>query len=149
MASNLKEKEKTIMRNAIVATVLALATLVAAPAFAAPGGEDAPAKTQRAEGGKGGKHFPMPAAEFKAKVDKRQAKARQHMEERASKLPANEAKELRAKFEETTKKVNVEVAKAVADGTVTKEEAHAVRAVSPHHGKHARHHGTKGDRGKK
>ena len=128
------------MRNAIVATVLALATLIAVPAFAAPGGGNAPAKTQRAEGEKGGKHFPMPAAEFKAKVDARQAKARQHMEERASKLPANEAKELRAKFEETVKKVNVEVAKAVADGTVTKEEAHAVRAANPHHGKHARNH---------
>lgn len=147
MVSNLKEKEKTIMRNAIVATVLALATLVAAPAFAAPGGGNAPAKTQRAEGEKSGKHFPMPAAEFKAKVDKRQAKARQHMEERASQLPANEAKELRAKFEETLKKVNVEVAKAVADGTVTKEEAQAVRAVSPHH-KHA-HHGKKGGGAKK
>ncbi len=142
------------MRNAIVATVLALATLIAAPAFAAPGEGNAPAKTQRAEGEKGekgekgAKHFPMPAAEFKAKVDKRQAKARQHMEERASKLPANEAKELRAKFEETLKKVNVEVAKAVADGTVTKEEAHAVRAASPHHGKHARH-GKKGGGAKK
>lgn len=148
--SNLTEKEKTTMRNAIVATVLALATLISVPAFAAPGDAqgNVPAKTQRAEGEKGGKHFPMPAAEFKAKVDKRQAKARQHMEERASKLPANEAKELRAKFEETLKKVNVEVAKAVADGTVTKEEAHAVRAVSPHHGKHARH-GKKGGGAKK
>jgi hypothetical protein len=132
------------MRNAIVATVLALATLIAVPAFAAPGGSqgNVPAKTQRAEGEKGGKHFPMPAAEFKAKVDARQAKARQHMEERASKLPANEAKELRAKFEETVQKVNAEVAKAVADGTVTKEEAKAVRAANPHahHGKHARNH---------
>ena len=141
-------ERENIMRNAIVATVLALATLIAAPAFAAPGEGNAPAKTQRAEGEKGAKHFPMPAAEFKAKVDKRQAKARQHMEERASQLPANEAKELRAKFEETIKKVNVEVAKAVADGTVTKEEAKAVRAVSPHHGKHARH-GKKGGGAKK
>ena len=134
------------MRSTIVATVLALATLVAVPAFAAPGQDsrsqgNVPAKTQRAEGEKGNKHFPMPAAEFKAKVDARQAKARQHMEERASKLPAGEAKELRAKFDETVKKVNVEVAKAVADGTVTKEEAKAVRAANPHHGKHARHHG--------
>jgi hypothetical protein len=135
------------MRNAIVATVLALATLIAVPAFAAPGqgarsqGNE-PSKAQRAEGEKGGKHFPMPAAEFKAKVDARQAKARQHMEERASKLPAGEAKELRAKFEETVQKVNAEVAKAVADGTVTKEEAKAVRAANPHahHGKHARNH---------
>ena len=135
------------MRNAIVATVLALATLIAVPAFAAPDGSprsqaNVPGKTQRGEQGEGKKHFPMPAAEFKAKVDARQAKARQHMEERASKLPANEAKELRAQFEATVQKVNAEVAKAVADGTVTKEEAKAVRAANPHahHGKHARNH---------
>lgn len=127
------------MRSTIVATVAALATLVAVPAFAAPAQGDAPAKTQRAEGDKGGRHFPMPAAEFKAKVDKRMAKARAHMEERAAKLPANEAKELRAKFDATAQNVNAEVAKAVADGTVTKEEAKAVRAANPHHGKHARH----------
>jgi membrane protein involved in colicin uptake len=131
------------MRSTIVATVLAIATLVAAPAFAAPAQGNGPAKTQRAEGEKGerGKaHFPMPAAEFQAKVNARQARARQHMEERAAKLNAEEAKELRAKFDAAQQKVNAEVAKAVADGTVTKEEAKAVREASPHHGKHARHH---------
>jgi len=134
------------MRNAIVATVLALATLISVPAFAAPDGSrtqgNVPGKSPRAEGDQGKKHFPMPAAAFKAKVDARQAKARQHMDERASKLPANEAKELRAKFDATVQKVNAEVAKAVADGTVTKEEAKAVRAANPHahHGKHARNH---------
>jgi hypothetical protein len=127
------------MRSTIVATFLALGTLVAVPAFAAPAQGDAPAKSQRAEGDKGGKHFPMPAAEFKAKVDKRQAKARARMEEEAAKLPADQAKELRARFDATLQKVNAEVAKAIADGTVTKDEAKAVRAVSPHHGKHARH----------
>jgi hypothetical protein len=127
------------MRSTIVATVLALATLVSVPAFAAPAQGNAPAKSQRAEG-EGKKHFPMPAAEFKAKVDARQAKRRQRMEEEAAKLPADQAKELRAKFEATIQKVNAEVAKAVADGTVTKDEAKAVRAANPHahHGKHAR-----------
>ncbi|MDB4938591.1 MAG: hypothetical protein JWP87_5563 [Labilithrix sp.] len=128
------------MRSTIVATVLALATLVSVPAFAAPATSgSAPAKTQRAEG-EGNKHFPMPAAEFKAKVDARQAKARKHMEEEAAKLPADQARDLRAKFEATIQKVNAEVAKAVADGTVTKDEAKAVRAANPnaHHGKHAR-----------
>ncbi len=67
------------------------------------------------------------------------------MEERASKLPANEAKELRAKFDATAQNINAEVAKAVADGTVTADEAKAVRAASPHHGKHARH-GKKGNK---
>ena len=130
------------MRSTIVATVLALATLVAAPAFAAPAQGNAPAKTQRADGDKPRAHFPMPAAEFKAKVASHQAKARKHMEEKASALPADQAKELRARFEATQQKVNAEVAKAVADGTVTKEEAKAVRAANPHahHGKHARNH---------
>ena len=131
------------MRSTIVATVLALATLVAVPAFAAPAQGTAPAKTQRAEGDKGAKHFPMPAAEFQAKVNARQTKARARMEEKAAQLPADQAKELRAKFDANIAKVNAEVAKAVADGTVTKEEAQAVRAVSPHHGKHARN-GKKG-----
>ena len=143
------------MRSTIVATVLALATLVAVPAFAAPaqGRDAAPAKTQRgdAQGEKGAKHFPMPAAEFQAKVNARQTKARAHMEEKAAQLPADQAKELRARFDANIAKVNAEVAKAVADGTVTKEEAQAVRAASPHHGKHARHGtgGTKGNGEKK
>jgi hypothetical protein len=139
------------MRSTIVATVLALSTLVAVPAFAAPAQANAPTKTQRADGDKSdkGKHFPMPAAEFKAKVDARQAKARKHMEERAAQLPADQAKELRASFEANVQKVNAEVAKAVADGTVTKEEAQAVRAASPHHGKHARNAHQKSDKAKK
>ena len=124
------------MRSMIAATFLALSTLVAVPAFAAPV-QGAPAKAQRADDGKGGKHFPMPAAEFKSKIDARMAKARKHMEEKAASLPADQAKELRAKFEASVAAVNAEVAKAIADGTVTKEEAQAVRAVSPHggHGK--------------
>ncbi len=119
------------MRLGISALVLGLATLFAVPAFA-----DGNAKG----------HFPMPAAEFKAKVDARQTKARARMEEKAKTLPAAEAKELRDRFNATQQKVNAEVAKAVADGTVTKEEAKAVRQASGHHGKHARHgKGKKGD----
>ncbi len=139
------------MRSTIVATVLALATLVAVPAFAAPAQGNAPAKTQRAEGDKGAKHFPMPAAEFQAKINARQTKGRARMEEKAAQLPADQATALRARFDDNIAKVNVEVAKAVADGTVTKEEAQAVRAASPHHGKHARHKtdGKKGNGDKK
>ncbi len=124
------------MRSAILATVLALATLVSIPAFA--GTSPSAGQSQRAEGGKG-KRFPMAAAEFKSKVDGRLAKARTRMEERAAKLPADQAKELRAKFDATSQKVAAEVAKAVADGTVTKDEARAVRAASPHHRRHERH----------
>ena len=139
------------MRSTIVAAMLAISTLVAVPAFAAPAQSNVPSKTQRAEGEKGQKHFPMPAAEFQAKVNARQTKARAHMEEKAAQLPADQAKELRARFDANIAKVNAEVAKAVADGTVTKEEAQAVRAASPHHGKHARHGkgGKKGNGDKK
>jgi hypothetical protein len=121
------------MRSIIVGTVLALATLFAVPAMAGEGKDKA--------------NFPMKGAEFKQKVDARQAKAREHMEKRASKMSAEEAKQLRAKFDAGVAKINVEVNKAVADGTVTKEEADSVRKVSrevhPHHGKHARRGGKK------
>jgi hypothetical protein len=116
------------MRSTIIGTVLALATIfAAAPAMA------------------GEKHhasFPMPAATFKQKVDARQAKARAHMEERASKLSAEEAKALRAKFDAGVAKINAEVGKATADGNVTKEEAVAIHKVAKElrggHGRHAK-----------
>ncbi|MBX3190009.1 MAG: hypothetical protein KF819_23490 [Labilithrix sp.] len=115
------------MRSVITAAVLALATLVAVPALADSGE------------GRGKQSFPMPAAAFKQKVDTRMAKARERMEARASKLSTEEAKQLRAKFDAAVAKVNAEVAKATADGTVTKEEAKAVRQASPHKGKHGKH----------
>lgn len=115
------------MRSKIVAAVvLAVASLVAVPAFAK---------------GSHAKQFPMPAAEFKAKVDAKTAKAKQRMEERAKQLPADQAKELRAKFDAGTAQVDAEVSKAVADGTVTRDEAKKVREVarSAHpDGKHAK-----------
>jgi hypothetical protein len=140
------------MRSTIVAAMLAISTLVAVPAFAAPAQGNVPTKTAGSRGDaqseKGQKHFPMPAAEFQAKVNARQTKGRARMEEKAAKLPADQAKELRAHFDANIAKVNAEVAKAVADGTVTKEEAQAVRAASPHHGKHARaRHGKGGKKG--
>jgi len=120
------------MRSTIVAAVLAISTLfAAAPAMA---GE---------HGSKGGASFPMPAAAFQTKVNERQAKAREHMEKRAATLSADEAKALRAKFDAGAAKVNAEVAKATADGTVTKDEAKAVRQVAKemrgHHGKGGKH----------
>jgi len=114
------------MRSKIIlAVTLALGTLVALPALADEGG------------GKDGKpkmSFPVPAATFKQGVDAHQAKARARMEERATKLNATDAAALRAKFNERTAKVNAEVAKVIADGTVTKEEAHQVRAAGGGHG---------------
>ena len=115
------------MRSMIIGTVLALSTLVAIPAMAGEKGE--------------GANFPMPAATFKAKVDARQAKAREHMEKRAATLAPEQAKELRAKFDAGIARVNVEVDKATADGTVTKEEAHAVREVAKEMHGHRGHGG--------
>ena len=119
------------MRSTIIGTVLALATLVSVPALA-HGKDDAAS-------------FPMPAATFKAKVDARQARARERMEQHAAKLPADQAKDIRAKFDAGLAKVNAEVGKAVADGTVTKEEADAVRKVAKenHLGHGGHKHGDK------
>ncbi len=113
-------------KKLITLVVVALGALVAIPAFA-DGNEG---------GGKGPRlSFPVPAATFKQHVDARQAKMRDHVEKRASTLPADQAKEMRAKFEASVLKVNAEVAKVIADGTVTKDEADAVRAASPRGGK--------------
>ena len=123
------------MRSSIMAAVLAISTLfAAAPAMAGEHGDK-------------GASFPMPAAAFQAKVTARQVKAREHMEKRASKATAEHAKEMRAKFDAGVVKVNAEVTKATADGTVTKDEAKAVRQISKelragHGGKH--HKGKKG-----
>jgi len=112
------------MRSKIIVAFVALSalTLSSASAFADE------AKGPRPS-------FPMPAAAFKQRVDARQARAREHLEKRASSLPAAEAKALRDRFAEATAKVDAEVAKAIADGTVTQAEAAAVRAAAPHGGK--------------
>jgi hypothetical protein len=128
------------MRSKILATFVTLAALAATSvtgvAFAAEGQKGA------ASGGKAS--FPMPAPAFKQKVDARISKARSRMEKHAAKMSAEDAKQLRAKFEAGVAQVNQEVAKATADGTVTKDEAQRVREVSrsvtAHHGTHARKH---------
>ena len=123
------------MRSTILAVAISLASLAAPTmAFAAP--RDAPAAHRAEKGEKAEKQFPMPAAEFKAKVDNKLSRARQHMETRASKADADKAKEIRARFDAGAAKVNAEVAKATADGTVTKDEAKdvftAMKAMHPH-----------------
>lgn len=116
------------MQFKMIGTVLAIAIATVFAAAPAVAGE----KHDKAS-------FPMPAAAFKEKVDARQAKARERMEKRAATLSAEQAKELRAKFDARAAKVNAEVAKATADGTVTKEEATAVRKVAKEgRGKHGK-----------
>lgn len=109
------------LRSKIMMSAVALATLAAAaPAFADDEGPD-----QRPS-------FPMPAATFKQHIDAKQAKMREHAEKRISQLPADQAKDARAKLDAKLAAMNAEVAKAIADGTVTKEEAQAVRAAGGH-----------------
>lgn len=128
---------------------LSLATLVAVPALAAEG--DAP---KAAEAGKDAK-FPMPAGEFRAKVTVRVDKAKERLESRAAKLSAEQAKEMRSRFEANLAKIKVEVDRVTADGTVTKDEAKDVRRVTRalrgHHGKGhgGKHDGGKQERGKR
>ena len=110
-------------------SVVSLATL---PALAHGRGHG------RGHGKEHGK-FPMTSAEFKAKVDARTAKARQRLETRIARLPADQAKEARQKFDAGTAKIDQEVGKAIADGSVTKEEAQKVREVA----KTVRPHGPK------
>lgn len=134
------------MRSTIVATALALSTLVALPAFAAqPAAEGAAAQVRHGHG-KDAK-FPMAGAEFKQKFEARTAKARARLEERVAKMSAQEAQQARAKFDAGVAKIGEEVQKAVADGTVTKEEAQRVRQVArevhPRHGGHGGKHGNK------
>ena len=114
-----------------VVTFMALAA--AAPAFADEG------KTGHQK-----LQFPVPAATFKQHVDARQAKMKEHMEKKIASLPAAEQKDARAKMDAKVAAVNAEVAKAIADGTVTADEAAKVRAAGGGHGGHC--DGKKGEK---
>lgn len=94
------------------------------------------------EKGAGKMAFPVAAATYKQHVDARLEKKKTKLEERiaSKKIPADKAEQMRAKFAERKAKVNAAVEKAVADGTVTKEEAKEVRKAGGGHG----HKGKKG-----
>ncbi len=87
--------------------------------------------------------FPVAAATCKQHVEARLEKKKTKLEERTAnkKIPADKAEAMRAKFAERRAKVNAAVEKAVADGTVTKEEAKEVRKAGGHG------HGPKGKKG--
>jgi hypothetical protein len=80
-------------------------------------------------------NFPMPAAEFQQRVDARLAKGRAHMEEHIKKanLDATKAKEKRDAFDARAAKVQAAAKLATADGTVTADEAKAVREAGGGH----------------
>jgi hypothetical protein len=133
----------------VALAALAISTF-ALPALAETGARPERASHGQHRGEKAGKagrgekgdkaQFPMPAAEFQARVAKRAEKVRARVEEHIAKknLPADKAAAVRAKMAAAQAAINQEVAKVVADGTVTKEEAKQVREVAraqrPHKG---------------
>jgi hypothetical protein len=127
------EKDK-IMRTTIVLASLLAAVTLATPSFAAPQAGAAQTAHARRHGS-----YPMAAPAFKQHVDAKIAKARTAMEARAQKATTEEAKQIRAQFDAAVARVNQEVNAAIADGTVTAEEAQKVRGAMHglrHGGKH-------------
>jgi hypothetical protein len=116
----------TMRKKLMFSAVTFMALAAAAPAFA----DD--------KGGHQKLQFPVPAATYKQHVDAKQAKIKEHMEKKIASLPAAEQKDARAKMDAKLAAMNAEVAKAIADGTVTKEEADKVRAAGGGHGGHCK-----------
>ena len=136
------------MNRLVTAFALALSLAsTSAVALADTGRAPAAARHERGDKGEWEKKFPMPAAQFQQKANERAQKAREHMEKRLSEtqVPADKAGEIRAKFAAHQAKVQAKVTEVVADGTVTLDEAKAVRSVA-HEGR-PQHKG--GKRGQK
>ena len=91
------------------------------------------------------KKYPMTAAEFRKHVAAREEKARDRMEAhiKRKELAKDKADEVRAKFNAALAKIDAKVEEVCADGSVTKDEAEEVRALTKsllHHHKGAKHH---------
>ena len=102
--------------KAIAILVIAVSTSVALPALARESPDD----------------FPMPAATFERHVEGRLRRAKAHLEEQiaAGGLSPADAQAARQRFDAVAAAVQAETQKATADGTVTLEEAKAVRAAA-------------------
>lgn len=100
---------------------LSLATALAVPAFA--------------DGNHQKASFPMAAAEFNQHLEARLAKRQARLEKVITEknVAADKANAMRAKFNERAAKTRVAAADAEKDGTVTAEEAKAVRAAGGWH----------------
>lgn len=121
------------MKRIVTALALALATVVAVPAFAGEHG---------AADGNGAAAFPMKADAFQQKVEARIARVKAKVEKRIvdKKLDAAKAKEVRDRVDARVQKIRAAAADAEKDGVVTKDEAHAVHKA----GGHGRHHKNRG-----
>ena len=93
--------------------------------------------------------FPMKGDEFQKHMDARLAKMREKLEQRITKkqISADQATEMRAKFDAGAAKIGAATKQATADGVVTEDEAKQVREVAksvhPRHGKHGEKQGDK------
>ena len=92
-----------------------------------------------------GATFPVAGPEFQQKVTAKIEKHRAKMEAKLTEknIPADKAAKIRARFAARSARVNAAVEKAVADGTVTKEEAKEVRAAGGGHKGHGKERGPK------
>jgi hypothetical protein len=114
------------MRVTLFASALTLGTLLAAVPAAAYSQPPALAGMQDERDAK----FPMTAAEYREHVSRHLEKARARMEEHIGQLPADQAEARRAHFKAAVAQINAKVDEVCADGTVTKDEADAVRELS-------------------
>ena len=133
---------RTFIRPLTVALTLAFAAVPAtaladssrpAPADAKAGKEHG--KGQRKDQDKKDRkrpQFPLEAERFQNVVDKRIAKAREHMERALDKHPVPDAlkAQIRNDFDAGTAQVQAAAKRVGADGTVTKEEAKEVRDLA-------------------
>jgi hypothetical protein len=120
---------RSLFRALAVASTLAF---VAAPAMAFAG-EGHPKDAAKEEGKHGkGKQFPVAADKFQKHVDKRIEKARAKLEEhmKAKNLPEDKRAAARKAFDAGAAQVQAAAKKAGEDGTVTKDEAKAVRELA-------------------
>ena len=132
-----------LLRSSIVAAVVGLSVIPAAAFADTSPAQAGKSDTHAVREGKNKDAFPMPAAAFKAKVEKRITKAREHMTEHFKKnnVAADKQKEILAKFDAGATKVRAAADKAGSDGTVTKEEAEQVRTLAKElRGKHGKKH---------
>ena len=120
------------IRSIVRPVGFALAFLFVAAPMTAMAGETAPAKADAAQHKRQPLNFPMSAKTFRDIVEKRIAKAREHMNQQiaAHKLTPAQAAEIRKRFDEGAKQLRAAVDAATADGTVTKEEGQKVRDLS-------------------
>ena len=119
-------------RSWIKIALVSLGISALVPVYAFADDTAARARVEKKEKGDKAKHFPMPAAEFKAKVDGRITKMRARIESKMKEkgVAADKQKTALANFDAGASKVRAAADTAGKDGTVTKEEAKSVHDLA-------------------